>query len=261
MCVVEASELRRSYRTRRRESGARPSRSTRCAGSPSASSTGSCCLPLGPNGAGKTTTIRDLADHAVIPAPRARPRSSGTKRGRGTPPGTRPAVGYVFVLRASTRTTTCATSAEACRRPPPRAAGPDRRAGRAGPPDRSQSRGVLARHAAGTTRPRAAGSDEPTIGIDPVGARELRSTIATRERAVPRPPHMFEADELCDRIAVIRDSSARGRGAGLELKRHVVPHRAGGGDLRAARRGRRGCAPDPRRALRQEQRASRRCCW
>jgi len=51
--------------------------------------------------------------------------------------------------------------------------------------------------------------DEPTIGIDPVGARELRATIAAlREQGktiLLTTHYMFEADELCDRIAVIRD--------------------------------------------------------
>ena len=49
--------------------------------------------------------------------------------------------------------------------------------------------------------------DEPSIGIDPVGARELRSTVAglvEQGTTVLLTTHyMFEADELCDRIAVI----------------------------------------------------------
>jgi ABC-2 type transport system ATP-binding protein len=53
--------------------------------------------------------------------------------------------------------------------------------------------------------------DEPTIGVDPVGARELRRTIANLTAAgktvLLTTHYMFEADELCDRIAVI----ARGR--------------------------------------------------
>jgi len=53
--------------------------------------------------------------------------------------------------------------------------------------------------------------DEPTIGVDPVGARELRSTIASLTAAgktvLLTTHYMFEADALCDRIAVI----ARGR--------------------------------------------------
>src|SRR5436190_10793455 len=49
--------------------------------------------------------------------------------------------------------------------------------------------------------------DEPTIGVDPVGARELRATISelvSAGKTVLLTTHyMFEADTLCDRIAVI----------------------------------------------------------
>jgi ABC-2 type transport system ATP-binding protein len=49
--------------------------------------------------------------------------------------------------------------------------------------------------------------DEPTVGIDPVGARELRATIKelkSRGKTILLTTHyMAEADELCDRIAII----------------------------------------------------------
>src|SRR6185437_14999206 len=49
--------------------------------------------------------------------------------------------------------------------------------------------------------------DEPTIGLDPVGARELRATVAGLQRAgktiLLTTHYMFEADELCQRVAVI----------------------------------------------------------
>ena len=49
--------------------------------------------------------------------------------------------------------------------------------------------------------------DEPTIGLDPVGARELRSLIkklSEQNKTILLTTHyMQEADELCDRIAVI----------------------------------------------------------
>src|SRR6476646_10893938 len=49
--------------------------------------------------------------------------------------------------------------------------------------------------------------DEPTIGLDPVGARDVRATIAALTEAgkhfLLTTHYMFEADALCDRIAVI----------------------------------------------------------
>ena len=64
--------------------------------------------------------------------------------------------------------------------------------------------------------------DEPSIGIDPVGARELRATIAgLREQGktvLLTTHYMFEADELCDRIAVIRSGQIVAEGTPDELK-------------------------------------------
>jgi ABC-2 type transport system ATP-binding protein len=49
--------------------------------------------------------------------------------------------------------------------------------------------------------------DEPTIGLDPVGARELRGVIRdlqSQHKTILLTTHyMFEADALCDRVAVI----------------------------------------------------------
>lgn len=51
--------------------------------------------------------------------------------------------------------------------------------------------------------------DEPSIGIDPVGARELRATISALQQqgktVLLTTHYMFEADELCDRIGVLAD--------------------------------------------------------
>ena len=67
--------------------------------------------------------------------------------------------------------------------------------------------------------------DEPSIGIDPVGARELRQTIAgLREQGktiLLTTHYMFEADELCDRIAVIRKGELVATGTPAELKARV----------------------------------------
>jgi ABC-2 type transport system ATP-binding protein len=67
--------------------------------------------------------------------------------------------------------------------------------------------------------------DEPTIGLDPVGAREFRQVILdlqTEKKTILLTTHyMFEADALCDRIAVID----KGRIVALDtpggLKQHV----------------------------------------
>jgi ABC-2 type transport system ATP-binding protein len=49
--------------------------------------------------------------------------------------------------------------------------------------------------------------DEPTIGLDPVGARELRHVIrdlqAEKKTILLTTHYMFEADALCQRVAVI----------------------------------------------------------
>lgn len=67
--------------------------------------------------------------------------------------------------------------------------------------------------------------DEPTIGVDPVAARDLRKMIAdlvVDGRTVLLTTHyMFEADELCDRIGVITNGRLRALGTPRELKRYA----------------------------------------
>ncbi|HEX4521401.1 MAG TPA: ABC transporter ATP-binding protein [Gaiellaceae bacterium] len=68
--------------------------------------------------------------------------------------------------------------------------------------------------------------DEPTIGVDPVGARELRTMIAGLVQAgktvLLTTHYMFEADTLCDRLAVIAKGRLVAEGTPRELKGHVV---------------------------------------
>ncbi|CAB4714695.1 MAG: ATP-binding cassette domain-containing protein [Actinobacteria bacterium] len=68
--------------------------------------------------------------------------------------------------------------------------------------------------------------DEPSIGIDPVGARELRATIgaltAQGKTVLLTTHYMFEADELCDRIAVIRSGEIVAEGTPQQLKQGVA---------------------------------------
>src|SRR5436190_18474918 len=67
--------------------------------------------------------------------------------------------------------------------------------------------------------------DEPTIGLDPVGARELRATIASLTGAgktiLLTTHYMFEADALCDRIAVISKGEIVADGTPQALKAGV----------------------------------------
>ena len=67
--------------------------------------------------------------------------------------------------------------------------------------------------------------DEPTIGVDPVGARELRATIGNRKAAgttvLLTTHYMFEADTLCDRIAVVAKGRIVAEGTPRDLKAQV----------------------------------------
>jgi ABC-2 type transport system ATP-binding protein len=71
--------------------------------------------------------------------------------------------------------------------------------------------------------------DEPTIGVDPVGARELRKTIAdliaAGKTVLLTTHYMFEADTLCDRIAVIAKGRIVGEGTPEALKAGVAEGR------------------------------------
>jgi ABC-2 type transport system ATP-binding protein len=67
--------------------------------------------------------------------------------------------------------------------------------------------------------------DEPSIGIDPVGARKLRATVsgltAIGKTVLLTTHYMYEADQLCDRIAIIRNGSIVAHGTPDELKSRV----------------------------------------
>ena len=68
--------------------------------------------------------------------------------------------------------------------------------------------------------------DEPSIGLDPVGARELRQTVKSLVEAgktvLLTTHYMFEADALCDRIAVINSGRIVAEGTGTDLKAAVA---------------------------------------
>jgi ABC-type multidrug transport system ATPase subunit len=74
-------------------------------------------------------------------------------------------------------------------------------------------------------RPQVLFLDEPSIGVDPVAARELRQTVAdlaaTGTTVLLTTHYMAEADELCDRIAVIANGSIQALGTPAELRHHA----------------------------------------
>lgn len=63
--------------------------------------------------------------------------------------------------------------------------------------------------------------DEPTVGLDPIGAKMLRDIIRKQKeqgRTVVLTTHyMYEADELCDRIAIIN----KGKLIALDTPEHI----------------------------------------
>jgi ABC-2 type transport system ATP-binding protein len=71
--------------------------------------------------------------------------------------------------------------------------------------------------------------DEPSIGVDPVAARELRNTVAglaaTGTTVLLTTHYMAEAEELCDRIAVIAGGEIQALGTPDELKHHAEGRR------------------------------------
>jgi ABC-type multidrug transport system ATPase subunit/ABC-type polysaccharide/polyol phosphate export permease len=91
--------------------------------------------------------------------------------------------------------------------------------------------------------------DEPTIGVDPVGARELRATIASltqQGKTVLLTTHyMHEADALCDRVGVIGDGRLLDEGTPRPQVSGGGPHRGRDRGVRGLGRRRRGPAPGP----------------
>jgi ABC-2 type transport system ATP-binding protein len=67
--------------------------------------------------------------------------------------------------------------------------------------------------------------DEPTIGLDPVGARDLRVLVrglADRGKTIFLTTHyMFEADAICDRVAVIKKGRIVAEGTPGSIKQLV----------------------------------------
>jgi ABC-2 type transport system ATP-binding protein len=236
--VVEAVDLRRTYRTttgtiRRRSVDVEAVR-----GVSFAIEQGELFGLLGPNGAGKTTTIKMLITLLIPTAGEARVLGRDVvKDARWV----RERIGYVFggdrgLYERLSALDNLRYFAELYGVDP---ATQRRRidellalvglAGREKERVEGYSRGMRQRlHIArGLLHdPPVVFLDEPTIGVDPVGARELRAMIASLTAAgktvLLTTHYMFEADALCDRIAVIAKGRIVGEGTPRELKARVA---------------------------------------
>jgi ABC-2 type transport system ATP-binding protein len=237
MPVVEATDLRRSYRTRTGIVKREKKDVHAVRGVSFGIERGELFGLLGPNGAGKTTTIKMLIT-LLIPT-----SGQATVLGHdvvASPREVRRHIGYVFggdrgLYERLSALDNLRYFAELYGVPPreqrPRIGALLELVGLTGrEKERVEgfSRGMRQRlHIArGLLHdPEVLFLDEPTIGIDPVGARELRATIATlREQGktiLLTTHYMFEADELCDRIAVIRDGLIVAEGTPAALKQGV----------------------------------------
>jgi ABC-2 type transport system ATP-binding protein len=238
MAVIEAIELRRTYRTSTGVIRRKPLEVEAVRGVSFAVEQGELFGLLGPNGAGKTTTIKMLIT-LLLP-------TSGQARVLGhdvvaDPRAVRKRIGYVFGgdrglyerlsaldnLRYFAELYGVSGKAQRLRiaevlelvgltgREQERVEGYSR-----GMRQRLHiARGIL-------HDPEVVFLDEPTIGVDPVGARDLRQTISdlvTSGKTVLLTTHyMFEADTLCDRIAVIAKGRIVGEGTPTELKNNVA---------------------------------------
>src|SRR4029078_9891795 len=67
--------------------------------------------------------------------------------------------------------------------------------------------------------------DEPTVGLDPQSARDLRDRVRELKRqgrtALLTPHYMEEADQLCDRIAIIDHGQIVALDTPAALKRRI----------------------------------------
>jgi|SRR5947209_10810367 len=192
---------------------------------------------LGPNGAGKTTTVKILTT-LLLP-------SSGKARVLGfdvvsNPDAVRRRIGFVFggdrgLYWRLSAYDNLRYFADLYRVPPevtrwriPELLEMLGLAGREHERVEGYSRGMKQRlHLARglLNDPEVLFLDEPTIGLDPVGARELRLIVrdlADRGKAVFLTTHyMFEADAVCDRIAVITGGKIVAEGTPSSIKRSV----------------------------------------
>ncbi|HEY6836682.1 MAG TPA: ABC transporter ATP-binding protein [Gaiellaceae bacterium] len=238
MAAIEAADLRRTYRTHTGTLRRRAKEIEAVRGISFAVEPGELFGLLGPNGAGKTTTIKMLITLLIPTGGSARVLGLDVVRQAHE---VRKRIGYVFggergVYERLSGYDNLRYFAELYGVP---AREQKRRIEElldlVGLKDREHeraegySRGMKQRlHVArGLLHdPEVLFLDEPTIGLDPVGAREIRETIASLTQAgktvLLTTHYMFEADALCDRIAVISKGSIVAEGTPLDLKRGVA---------------------------------------
>ena len=189
---------------------------------------------LGPNGAGKTTTIKILTTLLIPTAGNATIHGRDVVRDAA---GVRGEIGFVFggerglYYRLSGRAN-LRYFAELYGVPPAEIA---RRVeellAMVGLTERAEesvegySRGMKQRlHLARTLvhRPKVLFLDEPTIGLDPVGARDVRRIVTDLHRQgttiILTTHYLFEADAMCQRIGVIDKGRLVALGTPAELK-------------------------------------------
>jgi ABC-2 type transport system ATP-binding protein len=238
MAAIEVEELERTYRSRKGVIRRRRTEVHALRGITFEVAAGELFGLLGPNGAGKTTTIKILTT-LLLP-------SGGSARVLGYDPARQPGeirrrVGHVFggdrgLYDRLSALDNLRYFADLYRVPVR-----EKRAriamllelvgltGRESERVETYSRGMRQRlHIArGLLHdPEILFLDEPTIGLDPVGAREVRETVAnlrSQGKTILLTTHyMYEADELCQRIAVIADGRFVASGTPRELKARVV---------------------------------------
>src|SRR5437870_2926591 len=236
--AIEVRDLRKQYVTRRGTFRRTKSVNVALAGISLAIQPGELFGLLGPNGAGKTTTTKILTTLLLPDSGSATVLGIDVVRQTGA---VRRRIGFVFggergLYWRLSGLDNLRYFADLYRIPPEvsRLRIPEllERLGLAGRErDRVElySRGMKQRlHIARglLNDPEVLFLDEPTIGLDPVGAREVRATIASLTEAgktvLLTTHYMFEADALCDRIAVISKGEIVADGTPLDLKRGVA---------------------------------------